>query len=123
MKKVVLISRPKLNGLGRHYGVMLDESTCYDLQPSGIRKLTLAEFRSGYPITREQELQCDRTILRRLKYLSQKKLRYGFFKFNCESFARYLVTGKAESKQVRYLAASSLAASLFYYLLRSPIIA
>jgi hypothetical protein len=123
MKSVALVSRPKLNGLGRHYGVLIDNTTCYDLQPIGIRKLTLDEFAEGHAIRREQEIPASPVILRRLQHLSQKPLRYGLLKFNCESFARYLLTGKAESKQIRYLAASSLGATLVYYLLGAPLLA
>ncbi len=121
MKKVKIISRPKLNGLGRHYGVMLEANQCYDFQPFGIRKITLEDFAQGYHVKTEQEVPLTDEIFRRIQRIGNKKIRYGLIKFNCESFARYLVTGKAQSNQVRYAAATSLAAGLCYYLLRTPL--
>lgn len=121
MKKVKIISRTKLNGLGKHYGVMLDDGRCFDLQPLGIRQLTLEEFAGGYDVKIEQEVPLTGEIYERIKSSAKANIRYSFFRFNCESFARYLATGKAESKQLRYLAASTGAAGLCYYLLRTPL--
>ena len=117
-----IISRRKLNGLGRHYGVMLPDGRCFDLQPWGVRELTLEEFSSGLEVRIEQEVPfCDQELIKRLEWMAQKNIRYGVIKFNCESFARFLATGKAESKQIKYLAASTFAAGLSYYFLLAPL--
>lgn len=117
-----IISRRKLNGLGRHYGVMLPDGRCFDLQPWGVRELNFEEFSSGLEVRIEQEAPfCNQELVKRLEILAQKNIRYGIIKFNCESFARFLATGKAESKQIKYLAASTFAAGLCYYFLLAPL--
>lgn len=118
MERVKIISRPKLNGLGRHYGVMLNDQRCYDLQPYGIRRVCLDKFSHGLPIKVVQEMPLTSQIDKRLNELKVKGVKYRLFRYNCESFARHLVTGKAESKQVRVLAISSAIGSVFYYIFR-----
>lgn len=120
-QRIKIISRQKLNGLGKHYGVYLGDDKCFDLQPFGIRQISLEEFSSGYRIKIEHEVPLTKEIYRRVTRIASMKIRYSLFMFNCESFARYMVTGKAESRQVKYLAASSFGAGLCYYLLSSPL--
>lgn len=121
MEKLRIISRPKLNRLGRHYGVMFDESHCIHMTRQGIEKCTLEDFLHGHDLKIEKEVPLDEKILKRLRYLGHKKVRYAAFRFNCESFAHYLLTGRAHSQQIRKLTITLLAVSGAYLLWRLPL--
>lgn len=100
MKKLYLISRQKLSGMGKHYGVLLSNERCLDFHPQGITESNLKEFSKGLEVQIEISLPETKESYRRLEELKKNKKVYNLIDFNCENFARYLAEGKSESRQV-----------------------
>lgn len=100
MKQLHLISRQKLNGLGKHYGVLFSNNLCLDFHPEGIIEGSLNDFSKGLEIKIEISLPETNESYQRLNELKKGNKVYDLLGFNCENFARYLVEGKSESKQV-----------------------
>lgn len=118
---VHLVSRPKLNGVGTHFGVAVEIIATgfvrvYDATSSeGFRELSLAGFCDGKRYRIESTLINRRGIeaaFRRLEEVEHTIESSGFSVFdrNCEQVARYVLTGTWESKQLQTLTALGIAA-------------
>lgn len=104
MNYMEIVSRPKLNQLGWHFGIRQSNGICYDFQPSGMRVISDIEFASGFEIQKGTRILETKEANKRLNEIIHKNVKYDFFNFNCENFARYLVEGKSESHQINFLA-------------------
>lgn len=95
-----LIFRTKMNGLGRHYGVLLPGDKVLDVHKT-ISVVSLSEFTQNglLPITNEvTRLVSELDLKVRLSTL--KNFIYCLFNQNCEHVSRLLVEGKPECKQI-----------------------
>lgn len=108
MNYIEIVSRPKLNLLGWHFGVRLSNGICYDFQPSGLRTISETEFANGFEINAGTRIQETKEAYKRLMEIKNRKVKYDILGFNCENFARYLVEGKSESHQINFLAVACL---------------
>jgi hypothetical protein len=99
MNTAKLICRKKLGNV-LHYGVLLPNGQCYELTPAGPKLSSIEEFAGGQQVTVELEILYTNEVHRRFWELTIGKIKYDLVNFNCEHFARYLLEGQAESKQV-----------------------
>lgn len=104
--ELTLIYRPKISGIGFHYGAILPDGTYLDFSPSGIRRCLEEEFKCGKQIYKEKVIPYTEAVRRRLNDLVMQKAKYDLVNFNCEHFARYLVEGERKSTQISFIAAS-----------------
>ena len=97
-----IISRPKLTGLGEHWGVQLPDGNVAHLTPEGEQIVTFAEFAQGRHIKEirraapEQRAQ----IMQRLSLSLQHRGPYRLLDRNCETYATWLLGEKPRSPQV-----------------------
>lgn len=97
-----IISRPKLTGLGEHWGVQLPDGNVAHLTPDGEHVVSFTEFAQGRPIKEirraapEQRAQ----IMQRLSQSLQHRGPYRLVDRNCEIYATWLLGEKPRSPQV-----------------------
>lgn len=97
-----IISRPKLTGLGEHWGVQLPDGNVAHLTPDGEHVVSFTEFAQGRPIKEirraapEQRVQ----IMQRLSQSLQHRGPYRLVDRNCEIYATWLLGEKPRSPQV-----------------------
>lgn len=95
-----LIFRTKMNGCGRHYGVLFPDGKVLDVQKT-LSIVSISEFTKNglLPITKEvTRLVSELDLKVRASVL--KNFIYDLFNLNCEHVSRLLVEGKAECKQI-----------------------
>lgn len=110
---VKLIQRHKLAGPGLHYGILLPNGSVIDLQPEGIRHLSLEQFLAGKTFKIVESNGKINEVLDRLYSAQIEKKEYSLFENNCEHLARRVVSGQNESRQIQWLFLA-LIACLFY---------
>ena len=109
---VHLVGRRKLNvPVGWHFAVAFEyeESACLhivEFQRDGLRMLPLRNFANNRDVEVLRTIQHPRLIafaIRRLNYFVNRAetMRYNPLSQNCEHFARFVVEGKRQSKQVQ----------------------
>lgn len=108
MFKASLISRPKLNLCGTHYGVQLGDHTVLDPQRGGVQTITTEQFSKGMPVNIEATRELGFFELHALKEMVQN-FKYDFVDHNCEHFSRGIVEKKKESRQIQFVFIAALA--------------
>lgn len=102
MHEITLLSRPKLNLMGTHYGVCLGNGHVLDFQPAGTRIITMNEFAGDFQVkkgcSRHMSTFELQGVIARLS-----ELKYDLIGNNCEHIARFVVENKKESKQIGLL--------------------
>ena len=100
---IQVITRPKKNGVGTHFGVLFSDGTVFDYSlDEGLRQISLAEFSEGARImvVREVPWHMANVVHARLEELRRNPRKYDFLGWNCETFAEWLTTGVPRSAQV-----------------------
>lgn len=98
-----VITRPKKNNLGTHFGVLFPGGTVYDYTiEQGMRQISLAQFSEGTEIVVVSEIPWNKSYLvrARLEELGRNPRKYHLLEWNCETFAEWLTSGVPNSKQV-----------------------
>jgi hypothetical protein len=98
-----VITRPKRNAIGTHFGVHFPNGIVYDYTyEAGFRQVTLDEFTDNLPITVAREIpwQMAYIVKRRLHEVIRNPRKYHLLAWNCETFAEWLTSGVARSRQV-----------------------
>lgn len=100
---VGIVSRPKLNGVGRHVGVLLPNGCVAHLTPVGVEIVSLDAFAQGHPITFDKAAPAEShwQIMWRAYQTIGRMPAYNLSQFNCEIYARFVMGEKPESPQVR----------------------
>lgn len=106
--RMSLVSRAKLVGVGKHYGVCLEYSPTWreilDLQEDdGLRVVPVETFAHGHKLWEElvlSGLPQTGPAWARVRELVSKPPSYDLLKRNCEHIARRVMTGLAQSSQV-----------------------
>jgi hypothetical protein len=104
-EQVALFRRPKLDGIGDHYGVGIFTSGRWWVleldRDAGLRGMAFEEFEQGFEVAtlavrtgRAAVAACNRA-----ERLASQPGGYDLFTNNCEHFARSVVIGKRVSKQ------------------------
>jgi hypothetical protein len=99
-----VITRPKKNGIGTHFGVLFPNGVVYDYTiEDGMRQVSLAQFSEGVQIVVVREIPWNMAYIvrARLEELNSSNPRkYHVLEWNCETFAEWLTSGVAKSAQV-----------------------
>ena len=100
---IQVISRPKRSGLGVHFGVHFPSGVVYDYTyQEGFREVTLELFADGVPVTVVKEIpwHMAHIVRARLEEVIRNPRRYDLLAWNCETFAEWLTSGVARSRQI-----------------------
>ena len=97
-----IISRPKLTGLGEHWGVQLPDGNVAHLTPEGEQIVSFTEFAQGRPIKEVRRAAPEQRaqIMQRLSLSLQYRGTYRLLDRNCETYATWLLGEKPRSPQV-----------------------
>ena len=103
IRTAAVISREKLTGGGRHFGVHFPGGDVADFSPSGVRLTTIHGFLEGreYKVERLIPEGEVRQALWRARTAQGQVRAYHLLDFNCEHFANFIAGAiKPESSQV-----------------------
>ncbi len=97
-----IISRPKLTGLGEHWGVQLPDGNVAHLTPEGEQIVSFTEFAQGRPIKEVRRAAPEQRaqIMQRLSLSLQHRGPYRLLDRNCETYATWLLGEKPRSPHV-----------------------
>lgn len=97
-----IISRPKLTGLGEHWGVQLPDGNVAHLTPEGEQIVSFTEFAQDRPIKEVRRAAPEQRaqIMQRLSLSLQHRGPYRLLDRNCETYATWLLGEKPRSPQV-----------------------
>src|SRR5689334_7063006 len=98
-----VISRPKKNGLGTHFGVELPSGIVYDYTiDAGFRQTSMPVFSDGLAVTVVREIPWHQAsaVRARLAELRRNPRKYDILSWNCETFTEWLTSGTPRSGQV-----------------------
>ena len=97
-----IVSRPKLTGLGEHWGVQLPDGNVAHLTPEGEQIVSFTEFAQGRPIKEVRRAAPEQRaqIMQRLSLSLQHRGPYRLLDRNCETYATWLLGEKPRSPQV-----------------------
>ncbi len=113
MYEIALISRPKLNLLGVHYGVDLGNGKVLDPQQEGIKIVSRKEFAKGHPVVVEAKRITSIFEWMNL-FTALNEFKYDLIDNNCEHVSRSVVEKKKESRQVQFVAIALIVAITGY---------
>jgi len=111
-----VITRPKKNGIGTHWGVEFPDGLVVDyLDEVGLRFTNRDGFSEGWPVktVREVPWNLTLTVRARLDELRLNPRKYDLISWNCETFAEWLTAGVPKSGQVVVALALVALAALF----------
>ncbi len=112
---VGVISRPKLNGFGKHLGFLLLNGQVAHMETNGAVVVSFEEFALGRPV--QLEKAANPQHYRQIQYRAYQSIghmpQYDFFYGNCEHYAYWLLDGKPQSPQVAGLFVLAGVAVLF----------
>lgn len=112
-----IISRPKLTGVGEHWGVQLPNGDVAHLTPDGEQVVSFAEFAQGRPVTEIRRAALDQRahIMQRLALSLQQRGGYRLLERNCETYATWLLGETPRSPQVEGVIFLGLIAALLRF--------
>jgi hypothetical protein len=107
-----IVARPKLSGLGEHWGVQLSDGTVAHRTQERIEVVGLRVFAQGRPVREVKRARADEysRIYQRLHAALRAPTDYRLINENCEHFATWLIGEPRESPQVIGWALVGLAA-------------
>ncbi|OYV84051.1 MAG: hypothetical protein B7X04_01430 [Parcubacteria group bacterium 21-54-25] len=100
---ILVLSRPKLTGLGEHWGVRLPDGRVAHCMPViGVCISSFEDFSAGKDVVVRREVSPAllSEVYRRLNVALFYPRPYDLLSWNCESFANWLTCGEPESAQV-----------------------
>lgn len=114
---VRIISRPKLSGIGDHWGVQLPSGDVAHLTPSGEQIISLLEFAQGRPVKEIRRAAPEQyaQIMWRATTSAQNPGQYRLLDRNCETYATWLIGEKPQSPQVQGVAILGLIAAFLRF--------
>lgn len=101
-KSAKIVSRPKLNGIGDHWGVLFPSGRIAHLTPSGVAVVDGRTFSQGRPVkvVKDADRSQKTQISKRLNEAMSGQIRYQLLSFNCQDFANWLIGEKPRSPQI-----------------------
>lgn len=100
---VCVVRRQKERGIGFHFGLLLPDGRVADVMPErGIAIVSFDEFACGFPVTRLSGRQApwNAKTVARFHAARIANRPYDVANWNCETFANWVITGKATSGEV-----------------------
>ena len=100
---ILVITRPKKNRVGTHWGVELSNGQVVDYtQEDGLRFTDRSRFAENLPITvlRQVPWHLAWAVYSRLEEVRRNPRKYDLVEWNCETFAEWLTAGVPKSAQV-----------------------
>ena len=100
---ILKISRSKLNGIGKHFGVHLRNGYVVHLTVDHQIEFTTPEgFAQGRDVDIESAIpeHQHQAVMDRLRLALANPRPYHLGEWNCETFANWITEGKSESQQV-----------------------
>src|SRR5260221_162076 len=97
---ILVITRPKKNGIGTHWGVRFSDDEVYDYTAEvGFRITTDEGFADGADVTTVRAIprHMAHHVRARLEQLARNPLKYDLLNWNCETFAEWLTSGVPKS--------------------------
>lgn len=97
-----IISRPKLTGLGEHWGVQLPNGYVAHHTQTGEKLVTLEQFSEGRPVKEIKRVDPTQNIeiMQRAVVTTQHPSEYRLLDRNCETYSTWLIGEKPHSPQV-----------------------
>lgn len=97
-----IISRPKLSGIGEHWGVQLPNGNVGHLTPTGEQIVTFPDFAQGRQVKEIRRAPPEQyaQIMRRVTLSVQNPGQYRLLDRNCETYATWLIGEEPQSLQV-----------------------
>lgn len=100
---ISIIARPKLSGLGEHWGVLLANGVvAHSTDDNGPHYVTYQEFAAGRPVEiRKVPMSEYHATLQRIEQEVSHQTGYHLLENNCEIFANRVTGGTPESPSVK----------------------
>lgn len=97
-----ILSRPKITGTGRHFGVELWDGSIIHLTPTGVKHVSRTDFLLGHEPKVEHVVPdaLVMLVMERVRESLESPQAYRFLVWNCEHFANWISGRPAESAQV-----------------------
>ncbi len=97
-----IISRPKLSGIGEHWGVQLPNGNVVHLTPTGEQIVSFNDFAQGRPVKESRRAAPEQyaQVMQRVTLSVQNPGPYRILDRNCETYATWLIGEKPQSPQV-----------------------
>ncbi|SRR6266581_862309 len=99
---IMVLTRPKKNGIGTHWGVHFPDGRVYDYAPGvDLRVTTYEGFAEAAQVACVREIPWNMAhiVRARLEELKRNPRRYDALNWNCETFAEWLTSGVPKSTQ------------------------
>lgn len=103
MEPIRVLTRPKKNGFGTHFGVEFPSGEVFDLTyHHGLRRISREAFGEGAEVVAVKVLPWheEASIRARLDEFARNPRSYDLLQWNCETFAEWLISGAPKSTQV-----------------------
>lgn len=112
-----IISRPKLSGIGEHWGVQLPDGNVVHLTPTGEQIVRFDDFAQGRPVKEVRRAPQDQyaQIMQRVAQSLQNPGQYRLLDRNCEIYATWLIGEKPQSPQVQGVVVLGLIAAFLRF--------
>lgn len=97
-----IICRPKLSGIGEHWGVQLPNGNVAHLTPTGEQIVTFTDFAQGRQVKEIRRAPPEQygQIMQRVTLSVQNPGQYRLLDRNCQTYATWLIGEKPQSPQV-----------------------
>ena len=97
-----IVSRPKLSGIGEHWGVQLPNGNVAHLTPTGEQIVSFNDFAQGRTVKEVRRAAAEQyaQIMRRATLSVQNPGHYRLLDRNCDTYATWLIGEKPQSPQV-----------------------
>lgn len=105
MSEISVIARPKLTGMGEHWGVQLpDRSVVHNTQERGVHVVSYEEFEAGKPVrvVRHVPASEHQSVLWRVHQELANPKPYHLTDNNCEILANRVTGHEPKSPQVQF---------------------
>jgi len=112
-----IVSRPKLSGVGEHWGVQLPNGNVAHLTPSGEQIVIFDDFAQGRQVKEIRRAPPEHyaQIMRRVTLSVQNPGQYRLLDRNCETYATWLIGEKPQSPQVMGVVVLALIAAFLRF--------
>lgn len=116
-RPIRIVSRPKVVGLGEHWGVQLPDGSVAHRTPRGDELVSFDQFAQGRQVRevkRAKPERCQQTLWRVNASINQRT-QYRLADSNCEHYANWLIGEEPASPQVQVVVLLAGIAALMHF--------